>query len=654
MKTRKPLILSLLVAAGVCMWGRQPVLEPSYSWTLVDQLGLRRPSTIDTLYDDYSLRFVPSGISAAYATTGNYGAEGKNMIYSERKNTSDFFFRDALNPWLPSFQKTKFYNTRIPMTLLSYNFGGGKQDAQERLHGIFSGNINKKAQVGALLDYIYSKGSYENQAVKNLNWGFSGSYIGDRYEFQGFYYHYNSVNKENGGIADMLWITDPAELQGGVDKVNAKSIPTNLNDAHTRLAGGQLFLNNRYKIGYWHEEQVDDSTVNRSYIPVTSLIWSLDFRNGRHSFNDPSTAETRDFFEHTYLDPYQTHDRTSYWSLRNTLGISLLEGFHKYAKFGLAGYITHEIRRYNQTADTLDKTNPDFGLDPFPAGIVSIAPNTTENLVWVGGQLTKQQGAILTYRANAEFGLVGPAAGDIRLDGEINTRFPLVGDSLRLTAYGTFLNESAPYLMKNYLSNHFIWHNDFGKERTVRFGGRLDYDRTYTSLEASATNLQNHIYFGPDFTPHQHGSNVQILSLRLRQDIHTGPFNWENSITYQTSSDQSVVPLPKLAFYSNLYFKFRIATLFVQAGIDCDYYTSYNAPAYQPALATFANQNEVKLGNYPFMNLYLNFKLSRTRFYVMMSHINQGILGGNNYFSAVNYPLNPRRLQMGISVDFAN
>jgi hypothetical protein len=54
------------------------------------------------------------------------------------------------------------------------------------------------------------------------------------------------------------------------------------------------------------------------------------------------------------------------------------------------------------------------------------------------------------------------------------------------------------------------------------------------------------------------------------------------------------------------------------------------------------------------MNLYLNFKLSKTRFYVMMSHINQGIFGGNNYFSAVNYPLNPRRLQLGVSVDFAN
>lgn len=636
------------------LWAKPPVVEPSYSWTLADRLGLRKPSTIDTLYDNYSLRFIPSGQSAAYATTGNYGAEGKNMIFAQREGISDFFFRDALRSWLPSLSTAKFYNTRIPMTLLSYNFGGGKQDAQERLNGIFSGNINRRAQIGAMLDYIYSKGSYENQAVKNLEWGFSGSYLGDRYEFQGFYYHYNSVNKENGGIDDILWITDPAELQGGVDKVNPKQIPTRLNDAHTRLAGDQLFLNNRYKIGYWHEEQVNDTTVNRTYIPVTSLIWTLDFNSGRHSFNDPSASETREFFANTYLNPDFTRDRTTYWSLANTFGISMLEGFHKYAKFGLAAYITHEVRRYNQTADTVDRLNPDLGLTPFPAGITGIVPKATENMVWAGGQITKQKGSILTYRANVRFGLVGPVAGDVRIDGNISTRFPLLGDSLRLTAFGAFHNEEAPYLMKNYLSNHFIWHNDFGKERTLRFGGRIDYDRTLTAVEASVSNLQNHIYFAPDFTPRQHGSNVQVISLRLWQNIHSGPFHWDNSITYQTSTDESVVPLPKFAVYSNLYFKFRIATLFVQAGVDCDYYTGYYAPAYQPATASFANQQQVKLGNYPFMNLYLNFKLSKTRFYVMMSHINQGIFGGNNYFSVVDYPLNPRRLQLGLSVDFAN
>ena len=194
-----------------------------------------------------------------------------------------------------------------------------------------------------MLDYLYSKGSYANQAVKNLSWGFSGSYLGDRYEMQAYYYHYNSVNKENGGITDMLYITDPAELQGGVASIDPKSIPTNLSDAHTRVSGEEFYINNRYKVGYWHEEQIDDTTTHRTYIPVSSFIYTLRYNGNKHFFLDYDTEETRKFFEHTYLDPTMTRDYTSNWAVTNTLGVSLLEGFHKYAKFGLAAYVTHQV-----------------------------------------------------------------------------------------------------------------------------------------------------------------------------------------------------------------------------------------------------------------------------------------------------------------------
>ena len=102
-----------------------------------------------------------------------------------------------------------------------------------------------------------------------------------------------------------------------------------------------------------------------------------------------------------------------------------------------------------------------------------------------------------------------------------------------------------------------------------------------------------------------------------------------------------------------MYFKFRIATLKVQLGVDCDYYTKYYAPKYQPATASFANQTKEKFGNFPFMNVYANLKLSKVRFYVMMSHVNQGLFT-KNYFSMADYPLNPRRFQLGLSIDFAN
>ena len=149
--------------------------------------------------------------------------------------------------------------------------------------------------------------------------------------------------------------------------------------------------------------------------------------------------------------------------------------------------------------------------------------------------------------------------------------------------------------------------------------------------------------------------NMEVANYDFRIDDHNACLNWDNSVTYQTSSNENVLALPKLAVYSNLYLLFKVAgVLHVQFGVDCNYYTKYYAPAYNPATSSFHNQHEVKCGNFAFMNAYANMKLKKTRFFVMFSHFNQGMFGGDNYFSSPHYPLNPRRLQMGLSVDFTN
>jgi hypothetical protein len=92
----------------------------------------------------------------------------------------------------------------------------------------------------------------------------------------------------------------------------------------------------------------------------------------------------------------------------------------------------------------------------------------------------------------------------------------------------------------------------------------------------------------------------------------------------------------------------------VQFGVDGNYYTSYYAPSYNPATMAFHTQNEVKCGNFLWMNAYANMKLKKARFFAMFTHVNQGLFGGNNYFAIPHYPLNGRKFQFGVSVDFAN
>lgn len=630
-----------------------PEIAPSYAWKYIAPLGLREESTIDTLYQDYSLRFVPATQSPAWATTGNFGAPAENMIYFSRTAATDFYFRDAVAHWLPSTERITFYNTRIPMTLLGYSFGGGKETGQDDLSLTFSGNANARTQIGAMVDYLYSKGSYNYQAMKNLTWGFSGSYTGERYQFQGFFYHYNLLNKENGGITDDLYITDPAQIQGGSSKVDYKTIPTRLDASHNRNVGAHLLLNNRYSLGFYKEIETED-TVMTQFVPVTSFSWTLDYGSARHTFRNSNLLQDSEFWQNRYLSLDGTYDKTSYWKIRNTFGVSLLEGFNKYAKAGLSVFLTHEYRSYTLPIDSLDHTIalPD-GLSPLPFEPFDNKAN--HNLLYVGAQLTRRQGKILDYQATGEIGLIGEAAGEVKLDGDISTHIPMFGDTVSITAYGHFSNLTVPYLLRRYVSNHFAWNNDFGKTRRLRFGGQLQIPWTRTSIDVGVENVQNLVYFDQNALPAQAGGSVQLVSAKLHQNFRYRALGWDNTLIYQTSSDDAVVPLPKFAFNSNLYVTFRIArVLHVQLGLDCTYYTKYHAVDYQPATMAFYNQREVKLGNYPYMNAYINMKLSKTRFFVMMTHVNQGWLGGNEFFSMPHYPLNPRRLQMGLSVDFAN
>jgi hypothetical protein len=471
---------------------------------------------------------------------------------------------------------------------------------------------------------------------------------------QTFFNSYNYLGKENGGITDDLYITDPASVQGGESNVDNKSIPTYLTASHSKLTGSEFYMNHSYNVGHYRyqRDSVTDTIIGRTYIPVTRFIWTFDFKTVKHLFLNQNSAQDHSYFPNTYLNLGGTDENTRYWRLRNTIGVSLMEGFNKYAKFGFAVYGTHEMRHFKQVVDTVSGTELPEGLDVLP---VSIEPTTTQQLFWVGGQLTKQRGSILTYGATAQFGVLGDVAGDIDIEGNIKTRFKLFGDTVSLKAYGYFKNLTPPYLLKKFISNHYAWDNDFSKIQRFRVGGILELPWIHTKLNVGYETLNNYVYFNSSALPEQAGSAVHVFHASLNNHLGFGIFNWDNDINYQTSSSDEILPLPKFSIFSNMYLKFKVAkVLDVQIGVDCNYYTKYYAPNYSPATMVFYNQREVECGNFIFADAYANFKLKKARFYVMYSHVNKGLFGGDNYFSIPHYPLNPGRFQFGVSVDFVN
>lgn len=630
----------------------------STAWTLAYPLGQHVESTIDTALYNYQRIAIPSMYSDAMATTGNLGTQALNMIYFNRPAPSPFFFDLPLAIWTPSLLTQKFYNVYTPMTLLAYNFGGNRNNHTDRLSAQFAGNVNRKIGVAAFIDYLYSKGCYANQSSKDFLYGGNVYYTGNRYEMQVLFNAFNFLNKENGGITDDLYITDPAVLQGGDDHVESNSIPVNLSRASSRLTGSRFFTTQAYKVGFWEEEEVNDTLTREIYVPVTKFIYSLDYETRHHGFEDKSTADN-DFFANTYITLTGTNDNTRYWHLANSLGIELMEGFRKWAKFGLSAYATYQIRKYTQATagDTYQGVDPDTDLlTPIPSGVAPL-PTVTQNLLWIGGRLEKTRGSVIRYDADAKFGILGEAAGEVDVKGRIETNFKLFDDTVRLEAHGAFANLTPSWLLKQYASNHFMWQNDFGKTRKFNVGGELLIPWTNTTFSANFESVQNMVYFNSQALPQQFGGTVSVFAARLHQELHFGIWNWNNTVTYQASSNNDILPLPALSIYSNMYLAFtafRVLTL--QIGVDCDWFTRYRGLMYQPATTVFHVQDPedaISVGNYPLMNAYITAKLYKVRFFILWSHFNQGFFS-KNYFSMPHYPIDPRRLQFGLSIDFAD
>lgn len=100
---------------------KDPVVPPPTAWTDILPLGIHQDADIDTTYLNYSRRAIPSAVSDAWATTGNFAAQGINMIWWQRPHTDAFFLSQGTRTYRPDVSTMKWYNSRIPVTFLSYN-----------------------------------------------------------------------------------------------------------------------------------------------------------------------------------------------------------------------------------------------------------------------------------------------------------------------------------------------------------------------------------------------------------------------------------------------------------------------------------------------------------------------------------------------------
>lgn len=446
---------------------------------------------------------------------------------------------------------------------------------------------------------------------------------------------------------------DGAKIAG--DEPAKDSAAKDIRNDSTRIAvNGKAAADSLLAI---QKKNAEDSLFYKSeYVPVTSFIHTVKFDNYRRiyeAYQTPADYYLKEYYDAGRLTGDSIYDQTKHWHMKNTFAIAMLEGFNKWAKAGLKAFASYDLRHY-------ELPTMEGGFEKY-----------NEHALSVGGQLSKQKGKTLHYNAVAEIGLTGVDAGTLAIDGNVDVNIPFLGDTLQVRGDAFFHRETPSFYYRNYHARHLWWENDLDKTIHTRIMGTLSFPKTRTKLRVAVDEIKNYTYFSQSYditekglrtgvmvTPMQESGGINLLTAQLEQNFRLGILNWENQFTYQHSSKESVLPVPAFNAYTNLYIKFKVVkVLNVDLGADMRYFTSYEAPDYSPYMGQYTVQgngeNNVKIGNYPIVNVYANVHIKHTRFFVMMSHINAG-QGDKNYFFAPHYPMNERVFRIGVSWNFFN
>ena len=480
----------------------------------------------------------------------------------------------------------------------------------------------------------------ENQAQKDLEEARrKAKREGREFDEKKFKKQTFSGRPDNARVVNTSAPTDSTSTKAPSERiaVNGKAAADSLNALEAKAAQDTMWMKNEY-------------------VPVTSFIHTMKFDTYRRIYQAYETP--KDFYADTFnpagnYPGDSIYDKTTHYRIQNTFAISLLEGFNKWAKAGLKAFVTSDLRHFTLPTET------------------EIAKAYNEHNLSIGGQLIKSQGKTLHYDATLETWLTGKDAGQMKIDADADINFALFGDTVRLQASGFFHRLNPTFYYRHYHSKHFWWDNDdMSKIIHTRVEGKFGYEKTKTTVRVAFDNIKNHTFFamgynvtddfgrtGNTLSVVQKSGAISLLTLELQQKLKLGPLHWDNVITYQKSSDDVALPVPDLNIYTNLFLRFKIArVLKCDFGADARFFTKYYAPDYSPALGQYAVQtgeHTTEVGNYPIVNVYANFHLQRTRFFVMMSHINAG-QGKPDYFLAPHYPLNQRIFRFGVSWNFYN
>lgn len=601
--------------------------EPKYvSWRFNKKYIGNDEVEIDTSLWMNHLFYPQHNNYETFVFLGNLGSPSLQDHFFSRDKDDGFLFTRYLQSYSERGIEQPHYNVRTPLTKLSYSSGGSRSEAEQVFSVLHTQNASKHINIGVTYDFYGTKGVYRNQEIRDNFISLFGSYYKGNFSAQANYSLKSYRHEENGGITDHFFIQDTLMESPQVVPVSLLEANSKSREQSISAVLDYTFLNIKsfYKDSIGEEKQ--------GYIPLLSTKLIVNYNNSSRKYSDGPLNE--EFYPNFFLNANFTQDSVSFNEF-SSMGVLEIAQFAKIPGMpGLRGWIGFNQQNY-------------FFVEPEDFLYRDDGNRLMTSHV---GVAAFSESPYLSYRGALRVFFTGYRADDKIIEGEVKLS-PWRDSEMPELKGEVELSEATPNILLNhYFSNHFKWDLSLKKETRFRIGGVLDAKLWEAKVGYNLIHIKDYVYFGQNATPEQ-SSDVTVTSAFAQKNFRFWKgFNSFTKVVWQANTNTDVLSIPDIIAHSSLFYERELVknVLTGQFGFSVFYRSKFYADAYQPAIGQFYNQRDKMIGDYPTVDVFVNFKWKRALIYLKFEHANQGY-PNNQYFATYLYPMNPRVFKFGIS-----
>ncbi len=628
-------------------------------YQLIEDLTRIQEVKVDTSISDFHIYHPAYKNSVSVQTLGNTGNSYQSGDFFQRRMSDrDFLFQKNYFDYGLWPGGIKFYNVTKPYTLLTYGqWFANKPKGETILKVLHTQNINKNINFGFYYNSIGSQGKYLNQEAKDRSVGFFTSGNFDRYDYWFTVGKNRFENQENGGLPN------PADIEN--PDIKPENITVWLTDVKSVNTNTFVTLTHQYKLGIWKEMR-DKKEIFQQFIPRVALTHVFDFQKSSRVFTeaDPNPSYTDEngtlyFYGKDHV-PYinsetgsstapATIDNSGQTVVSNRFVLKFMEAPDRKYTFGKQVFISNDM--VNVSFPQQELVTDSLGLQHAPLGLVQ-----THNYsnTYIGGSAYRTNGRFWSWTVAGKSYIQGRNALDYELSGAIEKPIRAHKDTSFVRIFAKMTSRTPDYFYEHYYSNHYKWENVFDKTYTLRLGATLDKPGWRLKASVNYSIINKFVFFNENALPEQAKSEFSVAQAMLNKDFKFGGLHIRNWVVLQKTTTDKYLALPPVSVRNSTYYEGIYAkVLLFQFGLDTRYETTYYADQYAPATGMFYRQTQTKIGDYAWVDGFVNLKIKRTAFYIKYTNLaTQFVKGG--YFTSPTYPAPVATLLFGLSWSFYN